>query len=97
MTPGYIIKGEQYYLLLEQDQINREISNLEWCVKKANERITEIEKQMNQLDDESNEYDALEEEANDLRMLVADFTNRFEDIINLPEIPAPSDPRLSKD
>ena len=97
MTPRYVIKDEQYYVFLEQDQISREISNLEWCVKKANERITEIEGRMDQLGDESNEYDALEEEANDLRMLVADFTNRFEDIINLPDIPVLSDPRFSKD
>ena len=97
MTSRYIVNEGQYYLLLEQDQISREIANLEWCVKKANERIAEIEKQMESLDEDSNEYDALEEEANDLRMLVHDFTERFEDIINLPKSNFPPDPRLSGD
>jgi hypothetical protein len=97
MTSRYVTSNGQYYLLLEQDQISREIANLEWCVKKANERIAEIEKQMELLDDESNEYDTLEEEANDLRMLVDDFTERFEDIISLPKSDFPADPRLSKE
>ena len=96
MTSRYVVSNGQFYLLLGQDQISREIANLEWCVKKANERITEIEEQMERLDDESNKYDALEEEANDLRMLVDDFTERFEDIVALPKSDFPSDPRLSK-
>ncbi|MDH5328112.1 MAG: hypothetical protein OEZ68_18625 [Gammaproteobacteria bacterium] len=97
MTSRYIVSEGEYYLLLEQDQISREIANLEWCVKKANERISELEKQMESLDEDSNEYDALEEEANDMRMLVRDFTERFEDIINLPKSHVPRDPRLSGD
>jgi ribosome assembly protein YihI (activator of Der GTPase) len=89
MTTRYVINDGQYYLLLDRSQISREISNLEWCVKKAKDRIAHLQKQMELLDEDSDEYDGFEEETNDLRMLIDDFTERFEDIINLPKLPLP--------
>ncbi|WP_455203769.1 hypothetical protein [Kaarinaea lacus] len=94
MNSRYIIKDGEYYLLLEPSQTSREVANLYWCIEKANERIAEISEVMALLDDASHEYDILEEEANDLRLLIDDFSCRCEDIKNLPALDFPSKPSL---
>ena len=66
MSTRHIIKDGEYYLLLEPNQISREVANLEWCIDKANERIAELAEAMTFLDDSSAEYDKLEEEAKSL-------------------------------
>jgi cell division protein FtsB len=56
--------------------------NLILTIRLARQEIARIEIKMNMQDDCSREYDELQDEKNDLEMLISDFEDQLEDLLN---------------
>lgn len=83
--PLYQIVNGKCYILLEDDLASREEGNLVMAIKLARAKIISIEKEMKTFEDDSEEYDELQDEKNDHEFMIADFENRFEILLNVPK------------
>jgi hypothetical protein len=72
--------------LCKKNLLAREKQNLILAMRLAREKIAIIQAKMDTLDDTSEEYDQLQDEKNDHEMLVSDFEDRYEDLLNMPEV-----------
>ena len=82
--PIYHIENGHCYILLEEDFASRETSNLIIAIKLAREKIACLQQAMQSLEEDSEEYDQLQDEKNDHEFMIADFEHRFERLLNLP-------------
>ncbi|MCF6236108.1 MAG: hypothetical protein L3J70_07010 [Gammaproteobacteria bacterium] len=80
----YHIENGKCYVLLEDELIGREKQNLILATKLANEKIEALNSKMDSLVDDTEEYDDLQDEKNDLEFMISDFEDRFEIILNKP-------------
>jgi predicted nucleic acid-binding Zn-ribbon protein len=82
--PIYHVEDDKVYILVEADKLGREKENLKLTIQLAREKIEALQPALDDLDDDSEEYDALQEQINDYEMLISDCEDRFEDLINIP-------------
>ena len=82
--PIYYVEDDKVYILVEPDKLGREKENLKLTIQLAREKIEALQPALDDLDDDSEEYDALQEQINDYEMLISDCEDRFEDLINIP-------------
>jgi hypothetical protein len=80
----YHIDNGKCYILVEEEAVGREKQNLKLAIKLARGKIEEIGEKMSLLDEDSDEYDDLQDNLNDHELLVSDFEDRFEDLLNIP-------------
>lgn len=80
----YLVNEGKCYILVEEESVGREKNNLILAIKLAKKEIEIIKNKMNSMDDNSEKYDVLQDELNDHEMLISDFEDRFEDLINRP-------------
>ncbi len=80
----YHVENGKCYILVEEESVGREIQNLKLAINLAQEKIKGIKEKMNVIDDESEEYDEFQDRLNDYELLVSDFEDRFEDLLNRP-------------
>ena len=80
----YYVEDDKVYILVEPDKLGREKENLKLTIQLAREKIEALQPALDDLDDDSEEYDALQEQINDYEMLISDCEDRFEDLINIP-------------
>ena len=81
----YHIEDNKVYILVEPDKLGREKENLKLTIQLAREKINTLQPVLENLDDESEEFDALQEQINDYEMLISDCEDRFEDLLNIPK------------
>lgn len=84
IPPAYLTKDGLCYLLLEEQKIGYEIGNLQLAIELAAEKIKFVEEKMNRMDDDSPEYDSLQNDKNDLEMMTSGFQDRISDLRNRP-------------
>lgn len=82
----YHVENGKCYILLDEESVGREKQNLKLAIKLARNKIGDIKEAMDLLDEDSAEYDALQDELNDHEWLISDFENRFEDLLNRPAL-----------
>lgn len=80
----YHLENGKCYMLVEEESVGREKQNLKLAIKLAKEKTIEIQKRMNSLDEDSTEYDELQDDLNDHELLISDFEDRFEDLLRIP-------------
>ncbi len=80
----YLVADGSRYIVVEDLVLGREKFNLALAARLANDEIARIKLAMSKLDDDSGAYENLRNELNDLEMLVADFGDRLEVLMNLP-------------
>jgi len=83
-TSIYHIENGKCYILVEEESVGREKQNLKLGIKIAKDKIKEIKAKMNLLDKDSTEYDNFQDNLNDHELLISDFEDRFEDLLNRP-------------
>ncbi len=81
----YHIAGNKVYILVEPEKLGREKVNLKLTIQLAKEKIDALRPVLDELDDESKEYDELQERINDYEMLISDCEDRFEDLLSIPK------------
>lgn len=74
----------QPYILIERSAIGREIQSLKLAISMGLEKIRTLAEAMEKLDDDSDEYDSLQERKNDYEQMVSDFNDRIDDLNNIP-------------
>lgn len=82
----YHVENGECYILVQKNLLGREKQNLILAMRLAREKIAIIQVKMDTLDDTTEEYDQLQDEKNDHEMLVSDFEDRYEDLLNMPEV-----------
>ena len=80
----YHVEGNKVYILVESEKLGREKENLKLTIQLAKEKIDALQPTLDELDDDSDEYNILEEQINDYEMLISDCEDRFEDLLNIP-------------
>lgn len=80
---SYRAENGTCYIAVEKSLLGREKQNLILAIRLAREKISHLEAKMDLLDDSSAEYDELQDEKNDCELLVSDFEDRCEDLLNL--------------
>ncbi|MCG6970331.1 MAG: hypothetical protein LJE85_11235 [Gammaproteobacteria bacterium] len=80
----YHVEDNKVFILVEPDKLGREKANLKLTIQLAREKINALQPALDELDDDSEDYDALQEQINDYEMLISDCEDRFEDLINIP-------------
>ncbi len=83
-TSIYHIENGKCYILVEEESVGREKQNLKLAIKIARGKIKEIKEKMDLLDEDSTQYDDLQDDLNDHELLISDFEDRFEDLLNKP-------------
>ncbi|KPJ92108.1 MAG: hypothetical protein AMJ53_10035 [Gammaproteobacteria bacterium SG8_11] len=81
----YHVEGDKVYILVEPEKLGREKENLKLTIQLAREKINALQPTLEDLDDDSEEYDALQEQINDYEMLISDCEDRYEDLLNIPQ------------
>jgi hypothetical protein len=74
----YHVEEGRCYILVEEENLGLEKRNLKLAISLARESVAAIEARMERLDDDSDEYDALQDEKNDREMLIAGFQDRLD-------------------
>ena len=80
----YHVAGNKVYILVEPEKLGREKENLKLTIQLAREKINTLQPALDELDDDSEEYDKLQEQINDYEILISDCEDRFEDLLNIP-------------
>ncbi len=80
----YHFQDGHCYILVEENALGVEKRNLRLAITLARDSIAAIEARMETLDDDSAEYDALQDSKNDREMLIAGFEDRISDLDNRP-------------
>lgn len=83
-SPPYILKDGKYYVFIDAAQLGREVTNAKLTIALAREKIRNLRLKLVELDDESKEYDGVQEEINDHEMLISDTEDRFETLLHIP-------------
>ena len=82
----YLIQEGRCYILVDENEVGREKNSLRLAIDLAKQKILHIDAQMEALDDESIEYDRLQDTKNDLELLISGFGDRLVDLTNRPAI-----------
>ncbi|HEY0681841.1 MAG TPA: hypothetical protein VGD45_05905 [Steroidobacter sp.] len=86
MNKSIYLRHEGYtYIRVEPTDIGREMENLKLTIQLARARIVEVKGGLNELEENSTQYEDRMDEVNDLEMLIEDSNARFEKLLNIPQ------------
>lgn len=80
----YHVENGNCYIFVGNVAANREVQSLKLAIALGREKIEHIKQAMNSLADDTAEYDDLQDKLNDYEMMISDFEDRSNDLLNRP-------------
>jgi len=78
------VENGNCYILVENVAASREVQSLKLAIALGLEKIEHIKQAMNALADDTAEYDDLQDELNEFEMMISDFEDRSNELLNRP-------------